>query len=1385
LCALLLASVSGHEAKAQLRLNGTGKWGNSGSVYVNGFNPATNKWSWIANVGQAQIPQPTNPVTYVTVEGCFDGWDTDGYGNGSGTTSPGAQYLFAVGDVVSYQGTDWGAFQTGFIPLAPVIPAFITIGQKNLDRNTAVEPVQLASGAESRHKSLFKFRGARSWDFILSYNSMLSHVQNLYVPMAMGWSHNFQTSVSVSGSNLIVNWNQSSYNNFTPTVGNPNLYTSAEDGGRYDTIVTQSNGGWLLTHRDQSTLLFNASGQLIVDSDPHGHKLNLVYSGIQLSSVTDPVSNTSLSFSYDGSGCLQTLKDSSGATVQFSNVPQINPQWIFLEQIIDQNGNYYTYAYDSNYYLTAIRNFPGPLVISNTNDALGRVVSQSDGKGQISNFSYSTVNGNATTTYTDRNGKSEVFTFDSNYNELSAIDALNQTTTNTYDSANRVTSSTDPLNRVTSYTYDSQGNVLTVTDPAGKVTTSTYDARNNLLTITDPLGHVTTSTYDVNNNLLTYVDALGRTTTWTYNANSQPITKTLSRGGVYSLTYTAGELTKVTDPNGIITTFGYDADGRALYSQDALGNRTTLTYDAVGNCLTATNPLSQTVTDIYDFRNRITSNTDPAGAGTSFTYDNNNNVLTKTDALSKVTAYTYDPDDRLQTVTDALSRVTTLGYDANGRLINVTDPAGNIVAFQYDAASQLIAITDALGKSTTLSYELRGLISGATDPLNRSTTFTYDNQGRRITSLDPLGRQTNLVYDALNRLVQVTDPGNLATAVSYDNDGDRSSITDPAGNAATFTYDAGDRPTASATPAGRTTSYSYDARGLPLTATQPSTHSVTFAYDNAERLSSFVDPVGTVSVNRDADGRVLTINEGGKILTRAFDALGRLTSYTDGAGNVISYQYDGLGRLTQLTYPGGRQVAYAYDTAGRLSTVTDWASRVTTYSYDADGRPTQLLRPNGTKQMRTYDAAGQLTQLVDYAPNGSTAIYSGSYGFDLAGQLTSAVSNPPTAGITPNVAQTFDQDDRLLTQNGGSVSIDADGNLLSVASGLTPATYTYDARNRLTAAGSLTYGYNSENRRVALTDSTGTTQFAINPNGALDQVLIRTAPNGTATFYVYGLGLLHEDTGGVARYYHFDRRGDTVALTDSTGTVSGTIGYGAYGEILNETGVTSTSFLYSGFWGVQTDSNGLYFHRARYYHPTLRRWLNRDPIGLRGGLNLYGYVGNDPMDYIDPNGKGFAGAIIDGLIGAGSAYIGSRAQGASTKVALEQAVLGGLLGAIIGGLDPSEGLLSAAKVGGLTGLITNQGAQFLTAYNKPGGLFQNFNMNWGSYLVSGAFGALAGAGELALTQDLMMRYGISELAAEIVAGLLWGIDETLVDLSYDLYQEQNKNHCDSGNSGSQ
>ncbi len=125
--------------------------------------------------------------------------------------------------------------------------------------------------------------------------------------------------------------------------------------------------------------------------------------------------------------------------------------------------------------------------------------------------------------------------------------------------------------------------------------------------------------------------------------------------------------------------------------------------------------------------------------------------------------------------------------------------------------------------------------------------------------------------------------------------------------------------------------------------------------------------------------------------------------------------------------------------------------------------------------------------------------------------------------------------------------------------------------------------------------------------------------------YVYGLGLIgREDADGTYLSYHYDLRGSTTLLTDEQNRVTDRYTYGLYGELEQHEGVTSQPFAYNGRDGVMTDANGLYYMRARYYDPKLKRFLNRDVI--RGEIqdgqtfNRYAYVNGNPVSYIDPLG---------------------------------------------------------------------------------------------------------------------------------------------------------------------
>ena len=432
--------------------------------------------------------------------------------------------------------------------------------------------------------------------------------------------------------------------------------------------------------------------------------------------------------------------------------------------------------------------------------------------------------------------------------------------------------------------------------------------------------------------------------------------------------------------------------------------------------------------------------------------------------------------------------------------------------------------------------------------------------------------------------------------------------------------------------------------------------------------------MGNIAYGYDANNNLTTMVEAGKTNVWTYDAYDRVATYRDADGSLIQYAYDQNGNLTTLVYPGNKTVSYAYDSLNRLTNVTDWASRVTSIEYDLASRVTKITRPNGTKREMSYDVAGQMTNIFERKAD-NAALSWVKLNWNSAARVESEfIAPPPQPSPLPARGMTYDDDNRIATFRGQSVTYDGDGNLTyGPLTESSFSSYTYDARNRLLSAGGFSYGYDASGNRIAITNGANVTRFVVNPNVALSQVLMRVK-NGITNYYVYGLGLLYEaDDAGNTRTYHYDSRGSTIAITDGSAAVTDRIEYSAYGSISYRTGNTDTAFLYNGRYGVQTDSNGLLHMRARYYNPYLCRFLNPDPIGFSGGLNFFAYADGNPITIIDPSGtvawalppqlhqdpeftRGFymgAGGAVPAAVGmAGAVALGPVAGGATLSAGI-------------------------------------------------------------------------------------------------------------------------------------
>ena len=157
------------------------------------------------------------------------------------------------------------------------------------------------------------------------------------------------------------------------------------------------------------------------------------------------------------------------------------------------------------------------------------------------------------------------------------------------------------------------------------------------------------------------------------------------------------------------------------------------------------------------------------------------------------------------------------------------------------------------------------------------------------------------------------------------------------------------------------------------------------------------------------------------------------------------------------------------------------------------------------------------------------------------------------------------------------------------------------------------------------------TAYTYDTNARLSRLLTKTT-GSNVTKYVYGLGLIGEQTGSTFRTYHFDCRGSTVAITDANGIITDTFAYDTYGKLISRTGTSAVIFGYNGRDGVVTDTNGLIYMRARYYSPDMKRFVNADVIAGQISnaitLNRYAYANGNPVSFVDPFGL-FVGWLKD------------------------------------------------------------------------------------------------------------------------------------------------------------
>jgi len=980
---------------------------------------------------------------------------------------------------------------------------------------------------------------------------------NLYVAKEIAGITLSYNSLDTYNGSLGPKWTHTYDLKLTVLESNATLLLKREDGNV--TYFRYSNGIYYpeAISGDNSRIIKNGNNTY-TRTFKNGIKQQFDSSG-RLTAIIDRNNNTT-TLSYGSNNLIITDKNNRTTTITFTDGK--------ITAITDHAGKTYNIGYDTNGMLATI-SFSGNVLWQYTYDSSGRMTGRKDVPNNWSwTYAYYADGADAGKlhTVTDENGKIREVTY------------VSSTQTNLKEKDNGIWQ----------YTFDPVYAVKTsITDPLGHTTRYIYDLKRNLTKVISPDKSTINYTYDPNNNLLSVTDASGKTTSYTYTTD-------------FNLVHT------MTDPNGHVTQYDYDTNGNLMTitqygdpntsDDDAV---TTFTYDSKGNVQTITTPQQNKTTH----------------RSTTMTYDTNTNDLLSIDDPdpNKGPVYmTYYPMGNLHTYTDSLNQTTTFTYNDLYQLVNVKDHQQHETNYTYDHRGNLLSVIDANTKPTYYSYNFNNQITTITDALGKNTVLTYSGSGG--TGVDKL----NSVRDAKNQ----------ETTFEYNQAGNLVKETDPLGKSTTYTYDVKNNLATRTDADGRMITYTYYPNNHLWQKLYSGGDTVTYQYDDAGNMTFAANAAITYTMTYDAFNRLQTVASSGAY------------------GRTIEYQYNADSSRTQMKItPDNITYNYAYDDDGNLTTITTPQGNFT-FTYDAANRRVTRTAPNGTTSTYSYDTINRLTGIetkqgtttVDYVNytqfdnvgNRLTKVSpqeSWAYIYDDIYRLTHAT---PTGGIHQTEIYTYDDVGNRQTS----------GNQQFPQTNATTV-YTYDHEHRLTGVtitqGSnqkiLTFAYDPFGRRIKKTivqDQIGTDCTPPNTcprttNYVYDgqNIILEYDQNNNITAsYTHGPNIdepLAVTKGTSTYYYHADGLGSITSLTNADGNVVQTYSYDSFGNI-TQTGSISQPYA---FTGREYDSEtGMYFYRARYYDPKVGRFVTKDLIGFAGGdVNLYAYVRNNPVLWIDPSGK--------------------------------------------------------------------------------------------------------------------------------------------------------------------
>jgi RHS repeat-associated protein len=746
---------------------------------------------------------------------------------------------------------------------------------------------------------------------------------------------------------------------------------------------------------------------------------------------------------------------------------------------------------------------------------------------------------------------------------------------------------TDPLGHATTFKVDRWGQPLKITDPLGNVTMiERGDAAHLFATeVIDPLGQV--DQYSYSGPFLVVSHPHGQpATNISYDAWGMP--DTVSGGGEPTRTYSwNGTARTITAKiNGLYPTVAYlDSFGRVTRINDPANHDTYYHYEATfGNLDSTSNTARQWTKVRYDGYGRDSAVTSSGEPTRRRIYDIlNRDSLVYDGIISSPIRFTHDASYTYTKVTDAKGQVYRTDINKLGWPTYIYDPSDTVSwakkqSYRYDLAGRVTSFQNRRGHWINLQYDALGRLTSHRDQLAPADSFRYSPDGRIVVgsnsiSVDSLilgtdGRDTAITWIAGKRFMRVHSPIAGRTA-------DTTTITTTASGLAFL----------------QRRYFWSQSRGV-LDSLAVGSQVVKFGYDTELLRNTITYPS---FVRRDS-------------ATASHQSY--LTSYSTSSIDTLfrrSYALDALGRITQESRPEHADLdvrSFDYNGLGAL------------FRYErshADSSRTcevVLIEDNG------YFGCEVTGTMTPYETH--------KYGYDQVSNLRADTNS--TTGVITN--GTFGTGNRLGSWGSMIYMYDADGNRTQRDSASSTIYYDWTDGGQLyrVRAPSTTtnYDYNAFGELVRRSTNGTVDRIYLWDEGQLLAVF-----NGTVTAklaeYAYRpgtdqpLAYITGNTGGTIRYFQTDQRGNVIGLTSGSLSTQHLL-YDPWGKIESQWGVSldSTGLGWKGL--LREPGSGLYYARARWYDSQSRSFISEDPIGIAGGINVYAFGANDPVNHSDPAG---------------------------------------------------------------------------------------------------------------------------------------------------------------------